>query len=75
MAVAIVVASILALLGAVHVSWALGGLRVGGAAVPQIGSKPAFTPTRAATLLVAAALFAAALLVLTRGGAIALPMP
>lgn len=72
---AIVVAAVLALLGAVHIYWAMGSMRLGGAAVPQIGGKPAFTPTRAATLLVAAALSVAAVLVLARGGVVAVPVP
>ncbi len=60
------VSSILFLLSAIHVYWALGG-RVGmNAVLPEIKreGKPLFTPTPLITLIVAALLFVAALIVL-----------
>ena len=46
-------------LSLLHVAWAL-GLRTGPAVVPSRAGKPLFTPSRAATLTVAALLAAAA---------------
>jgi len=55
-------------LALVHVYWALGG-RVGrSAAVPEANGRPAFVPGRAATLGVAGALLAAALVVALAAG-------
>jgi len=75
LALAASVAAILALLGVVHVFWALGSMRLSEAAVPQIEGRVAFKPGRAATVAVAVALFLAALCILARGGVIALPLP
>ena len=76
------VAGALALLGMIHVYWALGGRIGADAAVPErpgsahaISGHLLFTPSRGATLLVAAALLAAALVVLGCAGAVALPLP
>ena len=48
-------------LGMLHVYWAFGGAAGSAAAVPSFAGKPLFRPLFAATLLVASALFAAAL--------------
>lgn len=57
-----------ALLGALHVFWALGGRLGFGAAVPEVDGQRAFTPTPAAIFAVALALFVACGLVLGRAG-------
>jgi hypothetical protein len=62
-------ASVLALLGALHVFWALGGRLGVRSTVPEVNGKRVFTPTPAATFAVALALFAASALVLGRAGA------
>jgi len=68
-AVAATVALVLAALSGLHVYWACGGRWGMGAAVPTRRDGPAlFTPTRAATLVVATALAVAAALLLVRGG-------
>ena len=61
---------VFAFLSALHVYWALGGKWGSAATVPLIDGKPTFTPTRCMTLLVAAALMSAALVVLTRANVI-----
>lgn len=79
--------TVFALLGLVHVYWALGGRRGLAAALPQLPVPPgrqqpgepaqrnAFTPSPAATLAVAAALLGVALLVALRGGLFGAPVP
>lgn len=60
-------AGVLVIIAVIHVYWALGGRRGAGVAVPQReGRGPLFTPTRRATLAVAALLLGAALLVVAR---------
>jgi energy-converting hydrogenase Eha subunit H len=59
---------VFALLGAVHVFWALGGRLGFVSAVPEVNGQRAFTPTPAATFAVALALFVASALVLGRAG-------
>ena len=66
--VACSLALVLALLGAVHVFWALGGRLGFVSAVPEVNGRRVFTPTPAATFAVALALFVASVLVLGRGG-------
>jgi len=61
-------ALVFALLGALHVFWALGGRLGFGVAVPEVDGQRAFTPTPAATLAVALALFLGSALVLGRAG-------
>ena len=61
-----ITASVLVVLAAVHVYWALGGRRGAEVAVPQREAVPLFRPSRAATLAVALLLLAAALLVVAR---------
>jgi uncharacterized protein DUF3995 len=66
--VGITLGAVFAFLSAFHVFWALGGKWGSAATVPLTDGKPTFTPTRGVTLLVAAALMSAALVVLTRAG-------
>ena len=68
-------ASVLALLGALHVFWALGGRLGFGSAVPEVNGKRALKPTRAATFVVALTLFAASALVLGRAGVFSSLLP
>jgi len=62
-------AVVLAGLSAIHVYWAAGGRRGLGVAVPEVDGAPLFRPGVPITLLVAALLSGAALLVLDRAGA------
>lgn len=64
----ILLAAIFAGLGLLHVYWAFGGSGVKMAAVPSIEGKPVFTPSFLATILVAAALFAAMTVILGQIG-------
>src|SRR5438105_3335563 len=68
-------ASVLALLGLLHVYWAAGGKAGHAVAVPERGGRPLFIPSPASTLGVAGCLFAAAGLVLARLGLIGGPVP
>jgi len=63
-----VVATVLGLLSALHVYWALGGRGSFAAAIPEVSGRPALTPSPLATLGVALALLLAALIVATRAG-------
>jgi hypothetical protein len=62
----IVLAVIFALLSFLHVYWAAGGRFGRGVAVPTAGGQRLLNPSPVGTILVAAALFAAALVVLGR---------
>lgn len=62
-------------LAATHVYWALGGRRGSAAAVPSVDGRPLFTPSRGATLGVAAALVAAAVVIAGVQEWIAIPVP
>ena len=73
--VAVLAAGCLALLGAIHVYWALGGRALKAAALPEVDGRPAFTPRPVMTLGVALALLLAALLVAVTGGVLATPLP
>jgi hypothetical protein len=64
--VGVALGTIFGLLSALHVFWAFGGTWGAGAAVAEINGRPRFVPSKGATLLVAAALAAAAVVVLTR---------
>lgn len=78
--------AVFALLGLVHVYWALGGRRGLEAALPHLAVPPdrqqpgepaqrrAFTPSPAGTLAVAAALLGVALAVALRGGLFSAPV-
>ncbi len=72
---AIALASVLAFLSGLHIYWAFGGRWGWGAAIPQIDGRPAFSPSRLATLVVALALAAAAVLPLVRTGVVPFPVP
>ncbi len=72
---AFALASVLAFLSGLHIYWAFGGHWGWGAAIPQVDGRPAFTPSRFATLLVALGLAAAAALPLVRAGAFPFPVP
>src|SRR5215831_1272777 len=74
-ALAIPVASILFLLSGIHLYWAAGGGAGRGAAIPDIGGRPAIHPGPLACMTVALLLGAAALLLLGRAGALSLPVP
>lgn len=65
---------ILSMLAGVHVYWAVSGSAPKWSVVPEANGKPLFTPSRPATLLVAAALFAAAFVAASRGQLVA-PAP
>jgi hypothetical protein len=65
-AVGVATAGVLTMIAVVHVYWAFGGRRGAGRAVPERSGAPLFTPTRGATLTVAALVLAAALLVVGR---------
>ncbi len=62
----IVLAVVFALLSLLHLYWAAGGGFGGRAVVPTVGGKRLLNPSPFMTILVAAALFAAALVVLGR---------
>jgi hypothetical protein len=66
-------AAILTALGLIHVYWAAGGRAGHGAALPERDGRPLFQPSRAGTLMVAAALVAAAALIAVRSGLLGLP--
>jgi len=68
--VGITLGAVFAFLSALHGFWAFGGKWGSAATVPLVDGKPTFTPTRGMTLLVAAALMSAALVVLTRANVI-----
>ena len=72
---AIALASVLAFLSGLHIYWAFGGRWGWGAAIPQIDGRPAFSPSRLATLVVALGLAAAAVLPLVRTGVFPFPVP
>ncbi len=76
LAVGVVVAIVYAALAALHVYWAVGGLGLGSAAViPTDGGRPLGSPSRLATIAVAAALAAASVTVLLRVGLLSGPVP
>lgn len=62
----ILLAIIFAVLGAFHIFWAMGGRFGIGAAIPTSGGERVLHPTPLVTMLVAIALFGAALIVLGR---------
>lgn len=62
--VGILLSAIFAILSLFHIYWAAGGRFGGFAAIPTVEGKPLFRPTMLATLMVAAALFAAMLTIL-----------
>ena len=66
--VGMLAAAVLFGLGALHVYWTAGGRWATGVNMPQRDDRPAFVPGPAATLIVAALLFAAGLVLLGRLG-------
>ena len=62
-------------LAATHVYWALGGRKGSAAAVPTVGGRPLFVPSRLGTLTVAAALFLAAWVIAGTAGVVAAVVP
>jgi len=64
--VGVALGTIFGFLSALHVFWAFGGTWGAQAAVAEIHSRPRFVPSKGATLVVAAALAATAVVVLTR---------
>lgn len=73
--VAIALATVFALLSAMHVAWAFGGKLASGAVIPVVEGRPAMQPTRGTTLVVAGLLAAAALVVLVRAGVLLTRVP
>jgi hypothetical protein len=67
MLVAIALSLVLVSLAAAHVYWAALATAPGRGFVPESGGKPLFTPSRAVTLAVAAALLVAAYVAASRG--------
>jgi hypothetical protein len=63
-----ITASVLALLGLIHLYWAAGGSAGSVSAIPERGGRPLFRPSPASTRGVAGLLFAAACVLLTRAG-------
>jgi hypothetical protein len=72
-ALAITLITVFALLGSVHVYWALGGRIVLIAAVPEVSGKPSFRPGAVLTFAVACALFACAALTAAVAGFVQVP--
>jgi hypothetical protein len=72
--VAIGLASVLVVLSAIHVYWAAGGERGIRVVVPEVGGRPSFNPGLLATMGVAVALAAAAVVVLARAAFSVLPL-
>jgi hypothetical protein len=68
MVVALFLAMLLGALAGLHVFWALGGSWGKAVAVPERAGAPLFRPGRGSALLVAAALLAAAVCAVVRGG-------
>jgi Protein of unknown function (DUF3995) len=71
----VLVAAIFAILGLLHIYWAMGGNFGSEVGVPTIEGKRAFEPTVTATLLVATALFIAMLVVLGQIGFLGKSIP
>lgn len=72
---AMVIAAVFGLLGALHAYWAAGGGLGMGLAVPEQDGRPVFRPSRGLTALVALALGGCALLVAALAGHLRLPLP
>jgi hypothetical protein len=71
---AIVIVAVFIVLALAHVYWAFGGRIAWLAVVPEVGGRPTFTPSAAATFLVAVALLACAGLVAGTAGILAVPV-
>ena len=66
-AIPVALTVVLATLSAIHVYWAVTGSTAGRGTIPEVDGKPLFTPSRSATLLVAALLLVAAFIAASRG--------
>jgi hypothetical protein len=75
LSIGIPTAAVFVSLGLLHVYWALGRGSASAAVIPFHNGKPLFTPTPAASLLVALALLACALLVLGSLGVLRFGLP
>lgn len=75
MVVSVALASVLLVLSALHVVWAVRNRFEGNVVIPKVGRKMAFVPSRASTIVVAVALLAGALVALGQGRVIDLGMP
>jgi hypothetical protein len=64
----LLLAFIFAALALLHIYWAAGGRFAAGVTVPEVDSKPVFIPSAVSTLLVAAALLMAMLVILGQLG-------
>lgn len=74
-ALAMIIGGLLCALSALHVYWALGGVRAGSAIPSRPDGTPLFRPGRIATLAVAAALVVAGILVIARAGIVSPMLP
>jgi hypothetical protein len=72
---ALLIALIFAVLALWHLYWAAGGKRAKAAAIPRLEGRPAFRPSRAGTLAVAAALLLSGALVLLVSGRLGRLLP
>lgn len=72
---ALVLALAFAAFGLLHAYWAFGGSTGNAAAIPHVDGAPAFRPTKLATLVVAGALIAAALMLAVLGRLLPTPVP
>ena len=71
---AIVIVVVFIVLALAHIYWAFGGRTAWLAAIPEVGDRPAFTPSAAATFFVAIALLTCAGLVAGAAGILAVPV-
>ena len=73
--VALLLATVLCSIAVLHVYWAVLGVGAGSAVPSRADGTPLFRPGRVATLLVAAALLLASVIVLAKAHAIRIPLP
>lgn len=66
--IGILLATIFAILGALHVYWVFGGKSSSESVIPSVGGKLVFNPSPFATMLVALALFTAMFVILGQTG-------
>jgi hypothetical protein len=71
----LLLAFIFAVLASLHIYWAAGGSLGEHVTIPVVNGKPTFTPSVTATLLVAAALFMAMLVILGQIGVLGSNLP
>ena len=70
-AIPVALTAVLVTLSAIHVYWAVTGSTASRGVIPEVDGKPLFTPSRSATLLVAALLLVAAFIAASRGQLVA----